>query len=460
MNLVDRANRQRSLTAMSRTLRSGRIAANASVPTTTYSYDANGNLLQAGGWSYVWDYLNRMLASGYNKSTTTYAYDPSGARVLQTSTTSTTYYPNKYYSFTSTKIGANTYATSTNYIWNGDTLLATVDQRLYNGAATGSPITRYIHPDHLGSTNAVTDQNGNLVQLLDYYPYGATRVATSTYPTNEKRQYIDQFSDAQTGLNYLNARYYEGQRGQFLSQDPVFWGSKQNLADPQSLNVYSYANDNPINRSDPAGLAAYAYSRSVDPNSPLLNLYAHNFIYIVPSQGEVLPALYSNSMCVDTTRPFTLGGYNDRRSVLGVTNVSYLAKHANDSYDSKLATAQQSAYGVAMTPIRPNAAVTEAQQDAALVESFNQQPNDYGLYGGIGLLSMQNSNNVFTTVQKNAGVNTAEINRQQSTLQSATQRPAPGVGITQNVSISNIINTISTIAKTLSTLISHQTPTR
>ena len=36
---------------------------------------------------------------------------------------------------------------------------------LYNGAATGSPITRYIHPDHLGSTNAVTDQNGNLVQL-------------------------------------------------------------------------------------------------------------------------------------------------------------------------------------------------------------------------------------------------------------------------------------------------------
>ncbi len=105
--------------------------------TTTYSYDANGNLVQAGGWSHMWDYLNRMLASGFNNSTTTYAYDPSGARVLQTSTTSTTYYPNKYYSFTSTKIGANTYATSTNYIWNADTLLATIDQRLYNGAATG-----------------------------------------------------------------------------------------------------------------------------------------------------------------------------------------------------------------------------------------------------------------------------------------------------------------------------------
>ena len=50
------------------------------------------------------------------------------------------------------------------------------------------------------STNAVTDQSGNLVQLLDYYPYGATRIATSTYPTNEKRQYIDQFSRRADGI--------------------------------------------------------------------------------------------------------------------------------------------------------------------------------------------------------------------------------------------------------------------
>jgi RHS repeat-associated protein len=229
--------------------------ANADVATTTYSYDANGNLIQAGGWSYMWDYLNRMLASGYNNSTTTYAYDPSGARVLQTSTTSTTYYPNKFYSFSSMLAGGTTYATSTNYIWNGDTLLATIDQKLINGAVTGSPITRYIHPDHLGSTNVVTDASGTVVQLMDYYPYGATRIATSTYPTNEKRQYIGQFSDAQTNLNYLNARYYDGQRGQFVSQDPVFLANPKNqhLRNPQSLNSYSYANDNPIVNKDPDG---------------------------------------------------------------------------------------------------------------------------------------------------------------------------------------------------------------
>ena len=89
MNLVDRANRQRSLAAMSRTLRSGRIAANASVPQSTYSYDSNGNLTSGAGWGYTWDYLNRMLSAGFGNSTTTYAYDPAGNRVLQTSTTST-----------------------------------------------------------------------------------------------------------------------------------------------------------------------------------------------------------------------------------------------------------------------------------------------------------------------------------------------------------------------------------
>ena len=125
----------------------------------------------------------------------------------------------------------------------------------YNGAATGSPITRYIHPDHLGSTNVVTDASGTVAQLLDYYPYGATRISSNTYPTNEKRQYIGQFSDAQTNLSYLNARYYDSARGQFISQDPVFW-AKQNLTDPQSLNAYSYAQDNPVTKKDPNGLAA------------------------------------------------------------------------------------------------------------------------------------------------------------------------------------------------------------
>jgi len=94
---------------------------------------------------------------------------------------------------------------------------------------------------------------------MDYYPYGATRIATSTYPTNEKRQYIDQFSDAQTNLSYLNARFYDGQRGQFLSEDPVFLATSQNYFDPQSMNAYSYSEDAPITKKDPSGKCPWCY---------------------------------------------------------------------------------------------------------------------------------------------------------------------------------------------------------
>ena len=65
----------------------------------------------------------------------------------------------------------------------------------------------------------------------------------------------------------LQARYYDGSKGEFLSEDPVFLAignrdqvkqlSQQDqqlwLADPQNLNSYAYANDNPITKSDPTG---------------------------------------------------------------------------------------------------------------------------------------------------------------------------------------------------------------
>ena len=75
---------------------------------------------------------------------------------------------------------------------------------------------------------------------------------------------IGQFSDAQTNLDYLNARYYNSTQGQFLSEDPVFWG-RQNLADPQSFNVYSYAQGNPIIGKDPTGLSLTEYSTTLEP---------------------------------------------------------------------------------------------------------------------------------------------------------------------------------------------------
>ncbi len=132
-----------------------------------------------------------------------------------------------------------------------------------NGTTTS---TYYVHPDHLGGANALTDSSGLLNESIQYYPYGTLRTDTlaGTY-SGTKRKYIGQQYDGTTGLNYLNARYQDPQRGQFVSEDPVFLGnpSQQNLQDPQSLNSYSYANDNPVTKKDPDGKQAIVSPQGV-----------------------------------------------------------------------------------------------------------------------------------------------------------------------------------------------------
>jgi RHS repeat-associated protein len=227
--------------------------------TSTFSYDAAGNLTQklTDGTltTYSWDYANRLIAIGVNNASTTFGYDAFGNRVLQTTATSTIIYPSKFFTIASSTGSGAKYSTTTEYVFNGDTLLSTVDQQFASGNATGSAQTRYIHPDHLGSTSVVTDASGTVVQTLDYYPYGALRINSSVGGADSGRKYVDRFADQST-LDYLNARYYDSARGQFISEDPTFWALKMNLSDPQSLNSYSYANDNPVTKQDADGLAA------------------------------------------------------------------------------------------------------------------------------------------------------------------------------------------------------------
>src|SRR5215468_7861850 len=99
------------------------------------------------------------------------------------------------------------------------------------------------------------DWSSTPLENLDYYPYGSTRIDQTTNNFRENKQYIGQYSDPETNLSYLQARYYDGGKGAFLSEDPVFLGDprQQNLTDPQTLNSYSYALDNPISKSDPSG---------------------------------------------------------------------------------------------------------------------------------------------------------------------------------------------------------------
>ncbi len=102
-----------------------------------------------------------------------------------------------------------------------------------------------------------------MTQLLDYHGYGNSRLTSGT--ATAKKTFIGQYADTETSLSYLNARYYDPARGQFLSEDSVFLGMgtdakmlNQLLTDPQLQNSYSYARDNPITLKDADGKFAFS----------------------------------------------------------------------------------------------------------------------------------------------------------------------------------------------------------
>jgi len=123
-----------------------------------------------------------------------------------------------------------------------------------NGQATS---TNYIHTDHLGGTNVVTDENGDVVQTLDYYPFGERRVNSGTDVS--QKEYTGYDFDEESDLHYAGARYYDQDIGKFISQDPVFQNigidprTGAVLNDPQLANAYSYARNNPIILTDDNG---------------------------------------------------------------------------------------------------------------------------------------------------------------------------------------------------------------
>jgi RHS repeat-associated protein len=210
------------------------------IGTTPYSYDNNGNLVSDGVWTHTWDYRNRLVSSQNGSTTSSYTYDTDNQRVKHIEGSTTTLSPDTNYEITN--------GVPKLYLALGGTTVATHE----NNA------TSYLHTDHLGGTNIITDENGDIVTSLDYYPYGATRVDTGTH--DEDRQYTGYTRDVVTGLDYAGARYYAGNVGRFISQDPANLRigteekeQKQLLGDPQQLNTYSYARNNPVYFKDPDG---------------------------------------------------------------------------------------------------------------------------------------------------------------------------------------------------------------
>ncbi|NTB05767.1 RHS repeat-associated core domain-containing protein, partial [Agrobacterium tumefaciens] len=127
-----------------------------------------------------------------------------------------------------------------------------LSQSAWFGALASKPVTvtedlsrtTFIHTDGLGSPVARTDGAGNLVSRTRYEPYGY--VASGATPTIGFTGHVN---DADTGLTYMQQRYYDPVAGRFLSIDPVVTDANTG----GSFNRYAYAANNPFKYVDPDG---------------------------------------------------------------------------------------------------------------------------------------------------------------------------------------------------------------
>lgn len=203
-------------------------------------YDENGNLIKGINHYYEYNDFNQLERVKENNATgriiAEYFYDHKGGRIkkieyAEDGSNTTTYYIDKNF----VRVVNSSGSYDTVFYYEGSALVARKDS---NGEKY------FYHPDHLGSTNLVTDEKGDVVEETHYLPFGEVLEGGDS-----RYLFTGQEKDKETSLNYYGARYYDSFSRHFTQPDTII----QNVYDPQSLNRYAYARNNPVKYVDPSG---------------------------------------------------------------------------------------------------------------------------------------------------------------------------------------------------------------
>ncbi len=250
---------------------------------TTFSYDANGNMIQkvepgniTTQYSYdVENRLNRVDKNGANIAL--YEYDGDGGRTKVTMDGVVTTYVGSLYEETASR--------KTSYVFLGDTRVASIS----NGQ------TLYYHTDHLGSANVLTDSSGVKKELMEYEPYGQFS-RHEKYGSSEEVAWFyftGKKLDEESGLFFYGARYYDPSLGRFLTPDTIV----QRPSNPQTFNRYTYCNNNPINFVDSDGYSWF---------SKLFKAVGQFFTNLVEHPVQTILAVATVAVGVVTGNPFLI----------------------------------------------------------------------------------------------------------------------------------------------------------
>ena len=192
----------------------------------TYAYDDNGNLTSGAGRALTWTSFNKPQTVATTSTTTTFAYGPERARIRQQKVQGATTTTIKYVGTLFEQITRTGEATKyVHYLFAGGERIAvyTTDNAW---APTPSETLRYVHTDHLGSIDTLTDESGAVVERLSYDAWGKRRVASGA---NAWRDAVVPIAGAETrrgftghehldefALIHMNGRVYDPTLGRFL----------------------------------------------------------------------------------------------------------------------------------------------------------------------------------------------------------------------------------------------------
>jgi RHS repeat-associated protein/uncharacterized repeat protein (TIGR01451 family) len=200
-----------------------------------YTWNANGNLTSDGVRSYSYDHANRLTQVTEGSLTTQFAYNGDGIRTSKTVAGGTTGYVLDL-AATLPVVISDTEAV---YLYGLDIIAQQQAERLY-----------YVH-DGLGSVRQLLDTTGQIETNYAYDPFGVPLVGGEVY---NPYQYTGEAWDAEVELLYLRARYYQPEVGRFISRDPTAPDPYR----PSASHAWVYVGGNPVDSSDPAGLAPMA----------------------------------------------------------------------------------------------------------------------------------------------------------------------------------------------------------
>lgn len=208
------------------------------------SYDAAGNVTANGSANYTYDAGNMLKTF----SSMSYLYDADGKRFAKWDSG----VPVKSYFYGANgevlAEGAGSSNLTAEYIFFNGKRLARVD-------LPGNTIHYYLS-DHLGSTSMVVSSTGVPEEESDFSPYGVEYPVAGQGANRYK--YSGKERDLESQMDYFGARYYGNMMGRFLSAD---WSATPStvpyahLENPQTLNLYAYVDNNPINGIDEDGHA-------------------------------------------------------------------------------------------------------------------------------------------------------------------------------------------------------------